>query len=93
MRTGSRERYTASPVSVFQMVSAMTAATRRDCAGKHAAPSSRGNGDAAFGGNGGVARAIFVSQRAPQPLAGAVPAKARHLVALLLGCPGITDYH
>lgn len=94
MRTGSRERYTASPVSVFQMVSAMTAATRRDCAGKRAAPSSPGNGDAGLGRR---RRSCARNPRFPalrslrQP--SAVPAKGKCLGALVLGSRGITAYH
>lgn len=63
MRTGSRERYTASPRSVFQTVSAMTAATRRDCAGKRAAPSFPSNADAGVGRRRRCCEALVGSQR------------------------------
>lgn len=86
LRTGSRERYTASPVSVFQTVSAMTAATRRACAGKRAAPSSPGNGDAGEGGGGELRAQPSIPSATPLP-ARRSPSPARVPVRPGAGAP------
>lgn len=94
MRTGSRERYTASPVSVLQTASAMTAVTRRDSAGKRTAPSSPGNRDA------GLGRRRRCCARNPRFLAlrrRRAPEVSRTQVevvsAVRLGYCGVTAYH
>lgn len=93
MRTGSRERYTASPVSVLQAVSAMTAPTHRDSAGKRTAPSSPGNRDAGFGRR---PRCCARSLRFPAPRRSRAPeagrALAERLSAVGLGYCGGTAY-